>query len=254
MERPARDYLAANVSQWESQAERQLITGRRAWRSQPRWGIFGMAESEVGLLPDDVEGLRTVELGCGTAYVSSWLARRGAHPVAVDPTPSQLHIATSLQAESGLGFPLVRAAAEDLPLRDDSFDFAISEYGAAIWADPYRWIPEAARVLRPGGELVFLGNSTLMILCVPDADDEAATDRLLRPQFGLHRADWSDGTVNFYLAHGDWIRLLRANGFDVLDLVELRPGEDSATAYPFVTSAWARQWPCEEAWRVRLVR
>ena len=82
MEGRARDYLAANVSQWESQAEQQLITGRRAWGSQPRWGIFGIAESEVGLLPDDIEGLRTVELGCGTAYVSSWLARRGAHPVA----------------------------------------------------------------------------------------------------------------------------------------------------------------------------
>jgi SAM-dependent methyltransferase len=254
VERPAPDYLAANVAQWKSQADRQLVTGRRAWGSDPRWGIFGIAESVVGLLPDDLDGLRTVELGCGTAYVSSWLARRGARPVAIDPTPSQLHIAAALQAEFGLGFPLTRAAAEDLPLRDDAFDFAISEYGAAIWADPYRWIPEAARVLRPGGELVFFGNSTLMILCMPDEDDEAATDRLLRPQFGLHRADWSDGTVNFYLGHGDWIRLLRANGFEVLDLVELRPGEDAATGYPFVTPAWARQWPCEEAWRVRLVR
>ena len=171
--------------------------------------------------------MRTVELGCGTAYVSSWLARQGrARPWRSIPPRASCTSPTSLQAESGLRFPLVRAAAEDLPLADDSFDFAISEYGAAIWADPYRWIPEAARVLRPGGELVFLGNSTLMILCVPDADDEAAADRLLRPQFGLHRADWSDGTVNFYLGHGDWIRLLRANGFDVLDLVELRPGED----------------------------
>ena len=173
--------------------------------------------------------------------------------MAVDPTPSQLHIAAALQAEYDLDFPLVRAAAEDLPLRDGAFDFAISEYGAAIWADPYRWIPEAARVLRPGGELVFVGNSALMILCMPDADDEAATERLRRPQFGLHRVDWSDG-INFYLGHGDWIRLLRANGFEILDLVELRPAEGAVTEYPFVTPAWARQWPCEEAWRVRLVR
>ncbi len=57
----------------------------------------------------------------------------------------------------------------DVPLPDASFDLAISEYGAAIWADPYRWIPEAARLLRPGGDLIFLGNSVLVMLAVPDA-------------------------------------------------------------------------------------
>jgi ubiquinone/menaquinone biosynthesis C-methylase UbiE len=58
----------------------------------------------------------------------------------------------------------VRAAAEAVPLRDASFDLAVSEYGAAIWADPFTWIPEAARLLRVGGELVFLANSLLFVL------------------------------------------------------------------------------------------
>jgi hypothetical protein len=48
------------------------------------------------------------------------------------------------------------------------------------------------------------------------------------------------------------IRLLRANGFEVLDLVELRPGDDATTGYPFVTLDWARRWPSEEVWRARL--
>ena len=39
----------------------------------------------------------------------------------------------------------------------DRFDLVISEYGASLWADPYAWVPECARVLRPGGRLVFLG-------------------------------------------------------------------------------------------------
>jgi SAM-dependent methyltransferase len=151
-------------------------------------------------------------------------------------------------------FPLVRAASEHLPFATDTFDFAISEYGAAIWADPFLWVPEAARVLRPGGELVFLATSSLLMLCVPAEDGMAASERLLRAQFGIHRFDWSDpDSTEFHLSHGDWIRLLRANGFEVLDLIELQPDANATTRYPFVTLEWARQWPCEEVWKVRLV-
>ena len=83
--------------------------------------------------------------------------------------------------------------AETVPLPDASFDLAVSEYGAALWADPYKWIPEAARLLRPGGRLAFLANSTLLMLCVPDYEaDGPATDRLLRPYFGMHRNEWPD--------------------------------------------------------------
>jgi hypothetical protein len=112
-------------------------------------------------------------------------------------------------------------------------------------------VPEAARILRPGGRLTFLVNSYLMTLCMPPQDDVAATAQLLRPAFDLHRIEWPDGSVNFYLSHGDWIRLLRRNGFEIEDLVELRPHADATSAYPFVTREWARQWPCEEVWKVR---
>jgi SAM-dependent methyltransferase len=197
--------------------------------------------------------MRTVELGCGTAYVSAWLARRGADAVAIDPTGSQLRIARELQAEFDLSFPLARAPAEHLPFADDCFDLAISEYGAAIWADPYRWIPEAARVLRPGGELVMLGNSTLLMLCVPPEEGVAAGETLLRPLFGLHRMEWGDPeSIEFHLSHGERISLFRANGFEVLDLMELRPDAGAVTRYDFVTPEWARRWPCEEVWRARL--
>jgi SAM-dependent methyltransferase len=247
------DYLRANTDAWEARREDQLSLARRQWSAaDPRWGLFGIPESEVRLLPMHVEGVRAAELGCGTAYVSAWLVRRGARSVGVDPTPGQLRLARQFQDEFGLRFPLVRAAGETVPLRTASFDLVISEYGAAIWADPYRWIPEAARLLRPGGELLFLGNSALLMLCVPDEDGVAATDRLLRPQFGMHRFEWPDDpTVEFHLGHGDLIRLLRANDFTIEDLIELRPPADVHSEYPFVTAEWARRWPCEEAWRAR---
>jgi SAM-dependent methyltransferase len=248
------DYLPANMAEWEGRKDHQQALARRNWLAdEPGWGLFHIPESVVDLLPSDLEGLYVVELGCGTAYVSAWLAQRGARPVGLDPTAGQLAIARQLQTELARPFPLIRAAAEEVPLRESCVDLAISEYGAAIWADPYRWIPEAARVLRPGGELVFLGNSTLMMLCAPDEDGVAADERLVRPQFGMHRFEWPDDpTVEFHLSPGDWIRLLRANRFVIEDLIELRPPEGSTTDYEFVTEAWARKWPCEEAWRARL--
>src|SRR6185312_12186726 len=106
------------------------------------WGLFGVPESKLGVL-GDVAGLDVVELGCGTAYFSAWLARRGARPVGVDPTPAQLETARRMQRETGLDFPLVEAAAESVPLPDASFDLAFSEYGASLWAVPERWLDEA---------------------------------------------------------------------------------------------------------------
>jgi len=149
----------------------------------------------------------------------------------------------------------IRDSAEAVPQPDASFDLAVSEYGASIWCDPYRWIPEAARLLRVGGRLIFLVNSVLLVLCVPEQDGIPASDRLLRPQFGMHRMEWpGDKSVEFHLSHGDMVRLLRSSGFEVDDLIEVRPPEGSTTRYPFVTSDWASCWPSEEVWKARKVR
>ncbi|MFN2560494.1 MAG: methyltransferase domain-containing protein [Jatrophihabitans sp.] len=95
----------------------------------------------------------------------------------------------------------MQADGEHIPFASARFDLIISEYGASIWCDPYRWVAEAARVLRPNGRLVFSCNSLLLMLCVPDTG--VATGRLLRPQAGLHRMSWeSDAGVEFHLGHG----------------------------------------------------
>jgi len=245
------DYLARNQAVWDKEAAAYREPGRRNWSGEPSWGIWGIPETEAGLLPD-VRGKDTLELGCGTGYVSAWLARRGARPVGLDLSPRQLATARELQREFELPYPLIRAAAERVPLSDESFDLAISEYGAAIWSDPHLWIPEAARLLRPGGELIFLGNASLLMLCIPDEDGVPAGTELLRPFFGMHRFDWPDTQeVEFHLSPGDWIRLLRRHGFVIEDLIELRPSATATTRYPFVTLEWARRWPCEEVWKVR---
>jgi SAM-dependent methyltransferase len=248
------DHIARNREAWDRFATEFVAPGREAWTSEePVWGIWRVPESRLGVLPETLAGIDALELGCGTAYVSAWLARRGARPVGIDLSPNQLASAARFQQEVGLRFPLLEADAEAVPLRSGSFDLIISEYGASIWCDPYRWIAEAARLLRPGGELIFLVNGTILMLCVPDLESEGpATERLLRPYFGLHRFEWPDDpSVEFHLGYGDWIRLLRSHGLQVTDLIEVHPPEGSTTRYPFVTLDWARQWPCEEIWKAR---
>jgi SAM-dependent methyltransferase len=149
-------------------------------------------------------------------------------------------------------FPLIEANAEDVPLPDGAFDLAVSEYGASLWCDPYLWIPEAHRILRPGGRLVFLTNSPLNILCAIEEPD-STSETLQRPQRGLHRLDWSDGGVEFHLGHGDMFALLRQSGFDVEALIELYAPEGAET-HPYYTAVpadWARKWPSEEIWAAR---
>jgi SAM-dependent methyltransferase len=214
------------------------------------WGIWAIDESELNVL-GDVDGLDVVELGCGTAYFSAWLAKRGARPIGVDITPAQLDTARRQMAVTGIEFPLIEADAARTGLPDASADLVLSEYGASIWVDPYRWIPEASRLLRAGGRLVFLRNSTLVILC--SADEPPATEALQSPQFGMHRFEWPEGGVEFHLPHGLLIDLLRENGFELERLIELQAPADAETHgyYAYVTAEWARKWPAEEIWVLR---
>lgn len=246
------EHVQRNREQWDKWAAEYAEPGRRSWSEEPNWGIWSIPESEVGLLRGDLAGLDTIELGCGTGYVSAWLARRGARPVGIDNSAAQIATARALQAEFGIEYPIHHGSAETVPYPDASFDFAISEYGASIWCDPYVWIPEAARILRPGGALRFLVNSSIFMLFAPD-DDSAATTTLQRDYFGMHRFEWpgDDNSVEFHLGYGDWIRLFRANGFEVEDLVELQAPGGATTRYGFVTPEWAHRWPSEEVWFAR---
>ena len=142
-----------------------------------------------------------------------------------------------------------QADAEQVPLASGSFDLVVSEHGVAAWCDPQRWLPEAARLLRPGGRLVFLTNSSLSTLCVP-AEGGVAGDRLLRGQREARRVQWPGGGIEFHPSHGDWLRLLRASGFVVDAMHEVYAPADAAEHrfYEIASPEWAARWPVEELW------
>jgi SAM-dependent methyltransferase len=254
------DYVKVNRESWtQANAEYTDRQAQGAWAQEEiTYGKWSIPESELGVLPD-VKGKDVIELGCGTAYFGAWLKRAGAkRVVGVDVTPAQLETAKRMDEEFGLGLELIEANAEEVPLPDESFDLAVSEYGASIWCDPVKWIAEAARLLRPEGELFFLRGSTLQLLCMPDGVDDKVGERLLRPQKGLYKLEWydEDPGVEFHPPTGEMLRILRENGFELLDLRELFAPADAAEHeyYDTVPADWAKRWPDEEIWRLRLHR
>ena len=217
-------------------------------RPEVVWGLFATGERDLCVL-GDVQGLDVLELACGTAYFSAWLARAGAATVAMDLSGEQLATARRLQGQLGPVFPLVQADAERVPLASGRFDLVVSEHGVGAWCDPERWLPEAARLLRPGGRLVFLTNSHLSALCVP-AEEGVAGDRLLRGQREAYRVRWPGGGIEFHPSHGDWIRVLRSSGFVVEAMHEIYAPADGGDHpfYEIVSGEWATKWPAEELW------
>jgi SAM-dependent methyltransferase len=247
-----RDDVERNRAAWNLWAPDYFSPGLRAWQAEePFWGLWETPESELGLLEEVGEGTDLIELGCGTAYACGWAARLGAMPVGIDVAEAQLESAMMLMKQFELQFPLLKASADKVPFSDESFDVVLSEYGASTWLDPELWVPEAARLLRPGGQLLFVVNASFLMTCTGD-EGYAAGPELVRDYFGLGRSEFAaDGTVEFQLGHGDWIRLLGANGLVVEDLIEVRPPEGATARYDFVSAEWARRWPSEEVWKVR---
>ena len=193
------DGVAANRELWtQANSEYTDEHAGRAWTAEDiTWGIFNVPEQQLGVL-GDVCGLDVIELGCGTAYFSAWLARRGARPAGVDVTPAQLESARRCQDRFGITFPLIEADAGAVPLPSGSFDLAVSECGASLWCDPARWVPEAARLLRQGGKLVFHTTTILLTVCSPGPDGPAGQE-LLHPQRQAHRLPTARGGMSVAL-------------------------------------------------------
>lgn len=246
------DHVERNRAAWERWAPVYVRNARAAWDVEELlWGMWDAPESSLRLLKGLGSRAHIVELGCGTAAIPAALVRRGYRAVGVDIVRPLLETAATLERDYGLRFPLLCANAERLHYPDETFDCVISEYGASLWCDPYRWIPEAYRLLRPGGRLISITNSALMMSCTPPSGGLVG-EQLVRDYFADERVEFpGEDAVEFHLTHGDWVRLLSTTGFVLDNLIETRPAPDATPRFPFATASWSQRWPSEEIWVAR---
>jgi predicted N-acetyltransferase YhbS len=149
-----------------------------------------------------------------------------------------------LAASGGLAWGVWQVPEADLRI--------LGDWGAVSFTDPYLTIPEVARLLRPGGLFAFNGSTPMAQLCYPD-EEEHPVASLQRDYFGMRALPY-EGYVDFMVPCGEWIRLFRANGFLIEDLVEVRPAADATGSYYDDTYRdWARRWPAEQIWKVRKI-
>jgi SAM-dependent methyltransferase len=245
-------HVLRNRKRWNDLAASYAGAGEANWaRGEPVWGIFDVPERTLRMLPEDMTAMRALELGCGTAYVSAWMARRGARVTAMDLSEQQLETARRLQELHGVELEIVQGNCEELPFENASFDFAISEYGAAIWCRPESWLREAFRVLRPGGALHFLGCSPWVHVCSPKSGELPLVHRFEHDYFDQNVIDWGDEGVEFNLPMSGWFRFFREVGWEVVDFLEPRPEAPGTERRYYATLDWGYRYPAEQVWKLR---
>ncbi|WP_040821333.1 class I SAM-dependent methyltransferase [Nocardia jiangxiensis] len=187
------------------------------------WCPEGLHEGDWHLL-GDVAGKRILEIGCGSAPCSRWLAAHGARPVGLDLSRGMLERGLAAMARGGPRVPLVQAGAEELPFADESFDLACSAFGAVPFvADSARVMREVARVLRPGGRWVFSVNHPMRWIFPDDPGPDGL--RATMPYFDrTPYVEVDDEDNPTYVEHhrtvGDRVREIVAAGLVLVDLIE----------------------------------
>jgi SAM-dependent methyltransferase len=247
-----RDYERHNRAFWDADADDyQDAHGAGLTAAPLAWGAWRVPEAELRVL-GDVLGRDMLELGCGAAQWAIALSAEGARVVGIDQSAAQLRHARRCVDAAGASVPLIEASGEAVPLADASFDVVFCDHGAMSFCDPERSVPETARLLRPGGLLAFCHSTPLRIVC---DDGDKTTRRLHQSYFDMRRLDWAgEGTIDFQIPYGEWIRLFRRHGLVIEDLIELRPPKGATTTYTdYVDYKWARRWPAEQIWKVRKV-
>jgi ubiquinone/menaquinone biosynthesis C-methylase UbiE len=241
------DHVRHNRKTWDAASEEyQAAHDDDLTRRSLAWGAYRIPESELQVL-GDVVAKDVLELGCGGAQWSTALTEIGSRCVGLDLSGSQLHHARGRSRS----LQLVQANGEQLPFTDASFDVVFCDHGAISFCNPELIVAEAARTLRPEGTLAFCTATPLLYLTW-DTKKEKQSRRLRRSYDELGRMELDEDTIDWVLPPGAWIRLLRANGFVIEDLIELRPPPDATTTYEgFAPPKWARRWPAEWIWKAR---
>jgi SAM-dependent methyltransferase len=187
------------------------------------WCPENLREADARLL-GEVAGRRVLEVGCGSAPCSRWLAANGATPVGFDLSRGMLRHARVGNRDTAIAVPLVQADVCALPFGDAAFDLACSAFGAIPFvADSALAMREVFRVLRPGGRWVFSTNHPMRWVFIDDPGDAG----MIAQQSYFDRSPYvevdQDGVpayAEYHRTMGDRVREVVAAGFRLIDVIE----------------------------------
>ena len=204
-------------------------------------------ERELHLLPSFRPGQTALELGCGAAQNSIWLARQGVVCTAVDLAAAQLRHARTLARAAGVRIRLLRAPLETAADRiDGRFDFIHSSHALEFVDDPGRLIGQMAKQLQPRGTLAI---STVHPLYngewVEGYDVRGRPDGMglfLRSYFtppdDVRRRNRRVAVISRAYPVSVWFDWLRGAGLDVTRLAE-PPAVSNGLTPPYTSRDWA---------------
>ncbi|WP_239021818.1 class I SAM-dependent methyltransferase [Nocardioides jishulii] len=215
----------ANGPEWDRYAdEYQATHGEFLGDIGFVWGPEGLTEQEAGAL-GELRGRRVLEVGSGAGQCSRWVRQQGGTGIGIDLSMRQLQHARRIDLETGTPVPSVLGTATQLPFRDASFDVVFSSFGALQFvADLDAAVEETARVLRPGGRFAFSITHPTRWSFPDDPGPEGLTaSQSYWDRTPYVETDPQTGIVTYVEHHrtlGDWVRLLAATGFRLVDLLE----------------------------------
>lgn len=227
------DAARANRAHWDADAAR-YHDDHEAYLSGFHWSPEMVNEAEVRLL-GDVSEATVLELGCGSASCSNWLTEDGVgFAVGFDISRRMLAAAGEVDPTQ-LG--LLQANVEALPFRDDAFDVVFSAFGGLPFVpDVAAVLQDVARVLRPGGRLVFSVNHPMRWIFPDDPGPVGLLANI--PYFEREYLEYDENDelvyAEYHRTFGDWIAALVGAGFHLEQVIEPEWPEE-------LTETWG-QW------------
>lgn len=208
--------------------------------SSAHYGPWAPTENELRLL-GDVRGLRILDIGCGGGQCAVAFARQGAVTAGIDVSDAQLEHARQLARDEGVNVAFVQGVAEDLSFfADASWDVVFSVYAFQYIADMPRCLSECARVLRPGGRLVFSLDHPIRT-CFFDDEEHESAPYPARSYFDHRPLAWMFGDTSVWMHSyhhtiAEWVDMLARAGFCIQRLLEP----------PLPLSIIDEQWPQDD--------
>lgn len=246
------DFAARSARYWDELAgEYQRATTISV--KDFHYGPLLPGDGDLGLLPRPLAGKRCLELGCGAAQNSIFLAKQGAVCTAIDVSERQIQFARELAQGHGADLDLRVADMERLPADLRDFDLIHSAYGLPFAADPETLVLDLAERLRPGGTLlVSLGHPVFAGEWMELDDDERGIFLTSYfnpiPDVRESESDDDSAVVSRAFPVSDAVRWILQAGLQLRDLrepaalpVHNMERDDRRKRVPYYSPEWAEQ-------------